>query len=144
MKPRPARKEGKKKEEKKEKRRKTPHDRRRQLVLAANAPQLLSVWRYYQWKGSCDKRTFKRVLQEPLTRFVTQAFVKVIRQKLDQIVGLAGEEEESLTKSQILVEHPWVEQFVTEIGPLLEESISIELPEHFVNQVVASVYFRLY
>ena len=109
-------------------------------MLAANAPQLLSVWRYYQWKGSCDKRTFKRVLQEPLTRFVTQAFVKVIRQKLEQIVGLAGDEEEGLTKSQILVEHPWVEEFVAEIGPLLEESISIELPEHFVNQVITFLF----
>lgn len=61
--------------------------------------------------------------------------MKIIRRKLHEIVGGVDDDGESLTKSQLMQEHPWVEQFMTEIGPLLEDSISIELPEHFVNQV---------
>jgi hypothetical protein len=29
-------------------------------VLEANAPGLLSVWRYHQWFGKCDKQAFRK------------------------------------------------------------------------------------
>ncbi len=32
-------------------------------VLKSNAPELLAVWRYHQWFGACDERTFRNVLQ---------------------------------------------------------------------------------
>lgn len=31
-------------------------------VLEANAPNLLAVWRYYQWWGECDKKAFRKGL----------------------------------------------------------------------------------
>jgi hypothetical protein len=34
-----------------------------ELVLQANAPELLAVWRYHQWWGACDKAAFRRVLE---------------------------------------------------------------------------------
>jgi hypothetical protein len=108
-----------------------------QGVLASNAPELLEVWRYYQWKGACDRKTFKKVLQEPLSVFFTKTIVGIIHKNLQRMVG--QEEGGDLRRSQIVQEHPWVEKFVADIGGLLEERISIELPDHFVNQA-----FRLF
>ena len=107
-----------------------------EAVLKTNAPELLAVWRYYQWFGSCDKTSFRRVLEEPLQGFVTRVVVDLAHRSVKRAVG-AGEDD--LTRSQLVQEHPWVSEFVARLGPELQRSINVKLPEHFVDQV-----FRLF
>ncbi len=73
--------------------------------------------------------------QEPLQKFLTRLVVDTVQKQASRLAG----ESEGLARSQLVVEHPWVAEFVANLGPLVEERISISLPDHFVEQV-----FRLF
>jgi Ca2+-binding EF-hand superfamily protein len=66
---------------------------------------------------------------------VTRSVVEVVQNQAKRLAGDSG----SLTRSQLVSDHAWIDRFVANLGPLIEDRISLDLPQHFVEQV-----FRLF
>lgn len=95
------------------------------------------LWRFYQWFGSVGPADFRALIAVPAKRFVVRQMLEALRSLL--LAGAGEDEPVDLTKSVIATEHPWVAEFIRDIGPLLEETVEVHLPQHFLLQI-----FRLF
>jgi hypothetical protein len=78
---------------------------------------------------------FLAVLQETLQSFFARQAVELVQKAARRVSGQG----DGLTRSQIVQDHPWIEDFIAHLDEELSDGISITLPDHFVDQV-----FRLF
>ncbi len=97
---------------------------------------------YYSWWGAVEERDFHIVLREPLQQFCKQQMLELLKgcaRALDtgSVEGGRPDLTRSLTRSQFVVQNPWIVDFIDSLGPSLERNLSIEPPEHLVKRVYA-------
>jgi hypothetical protein len=75
------------------------------------------------------------VLQETLQGYFTRLAVDVVHNAANRLSGQAN----GLETSQVVLDNPWIGDFISRLNEELSDKFSVNLPEHFVDQV-----FRLF